>query len=36
MVQAANQALDGVRRAYCNELGASGEKHAAKRFKDSP
>lgn len=35
VVQAANQALDEVRRAYWNELRASGEKQAAKRFKDS-
>ena len=35
VVQAANQALDEVRRAYWNELRASGDKQAAKRFKDS-
>lgn len=35
VVQAANQALDEVRRAYWNELRASGDKQAAKRFKDA-
>jgi len=35
VVQAANQALDEVRRAYWNELRASGDKQTAKRFKDS-
>ena len=30
-----SQALDEVRRAYWNELRASGDKQAAKRFKDS-
>jgi transposase len=35
VVQAANRALDEVRRAYWNELRTSGDKQAAKRFKDS-
>ena len=35
VVQLANQALDEVRRAYWNELRRSGDKQAAKRFKDS-
>lgn len=35
VVALANQALDEVRRGYWNELRASGDKQAAKRFKDS-
>jgi transposase len=35
VVQAANQALDEVRRAYWNELRSLGDQQAAKRFKDS-
>jgi transposase len=35
VAQAANQALDEVRRAYWNELRRSGDKQAAKRFKDA-
>jgi transposase len=35
VVQLANQALDEVRRGYWNELRASGDQQAAKRFKDA-
>src|SRR3954470_19492685 len=35
VVQSANKALDEVCRAYWNELRASGDKEAAKRFKDA-
>jgi transposase len=35
VVQSANKALDEVRRAYWNELRASGDQEAAKRFKDA-
>lgn len=35
VVQAAGQALDEVRREYWNELRRSGDKQAAKRFKDA-
>jgi transposase len=35
VVQNANKALDEVRRAYWNELRASADKEAAKRFKDA-
>ena len=35
VVQLANQALDEVRRGYWNELRRSGDKQAAKRFKDA-
>ena len=35
VVQLANQALDEVRRAYWNELRRSGDRQAAKRFKDA-
>jgi transposase len=35
VVQLANQALDEVRRAYWNELRQSGDKQAARRFKDA-
>jgi transposase len=35
VVQLANQALDEVRRSYWNELRHSGDRQAAKRFKDS-
>ena len=35
VVQAANQALDEVRRAYWNELRAAGDRTAARRFKDA-
>ncbi|MGH2898859.1 MAG: transposase [Solirubrobacteraceae bacterium] len=35
VVQNANKALDEVRRAYWNELRVSGDKQAAKRFKDA-
>ena len=35
VVQLANKALDEVRRAYWNELRRSGDKQAAKRFKDA-
>jgi transposase len=35
VVQLANKALDEVRRSYWNELRASGDPQAAKRFKDA-
>jgi len=35
VVQNANNALDEVRRAYCNELRSLGDQDAAKRFKDA-
>jgi transposase len=35
VVQLANQALDEVRRGYWNELRTSGDRQAAKRFKDA-
>ena len=35
VVQAANKALDEVRRAYWNELRQLGDQDAAKRFKDA-
>ena len=35
VVQAANKALDEVRRAYWNELRQLGDQAAAKRFKDA-
>jgi transposase len=35
VVALANQALDEVRRGYWNELRASGDQQAARRFKDA-
>jgi transposase len=35
VVQAATKALDEVRREHWNELRATGDKHAAKAFKDA-